>query len=159
MKRIESGITVLELTVIILIIGAVAGITLPNIVTAARSYKLNMAATALAQQLNLCRQEAVKSNLPTTLRLTGNIAEVDVNHDDAFDSADGPVRTISSESNIVITTTTQQNSTLGTGKVQFSSRGDIPVGDSPPVFRITYSTRYRTVTVDTRGAVTVSAEQ
>jgi Tfp pilus assembly protein FimT len=158
MRRQETGLSALELAVIILVIGIVASIAIPNVVAASRAYKLNMAATALAQHLNLCRQKAVRSNLPTTLRITGTSVDVDINHDDAFDSADGPSQPVTSDTRIAISTQTVQNSTLGNGKVQFSSRGDIPVGDTAPAFRVTMGTRYRDVTVDNRGAVTVGPE-
>jgi Tfp pilus assembly protein FimT len=154
----EAGISLIEVATITLMIGIVASIAIPNAISATRAYKLNIAATALAQQLNLCRQEAVRTNLPTTIRISGLAADVDVNHSGTYDSSDGPTRLLSTDSRITISNTVVQNSTLGTGFVQYSSRGDIPVGQTAPSFRVVYGSRYRDVSVDNRGAVTVGAE-
>jgi Tfp pilus assembly protein FimT len=154
----EAGMSIIELATILLMIGVVAGIAIPNGISATRSYKLNIAATALAQQLNLCRQQAVRTNLPTTIRISGLIADIDVNHSGTYDSSDGPSRTLSTDSSITIANTTVQSGTLGTGLVQYSSRGDIPVGQTAPTFRVSSGTHYRDVTVDNRGAVTVGSE-
>jgi Tfp pilus assembly protein FimT len=155
----EAGVSLLELATIILMIGVVASIAIPNGISATRAYKLNLAATALAQQLNLCRQQAVRTNLPTTIRISGLVADIDINQSGTYDTADGPSRTLATDTNISITNPTVQNSTLGAGYVQYSSRGDIPIGDAAPIFRVTYGSRYRDVTVDNRGAVSVGAEQ
>jgi Tfp pilus assembly protein FimT len=154
----EAGLSVIELAAITLIMGVIASIAIPNVLSATRAYKLNIAATALAQQLNLCRQEAVRTNLPTTIRISGNTADIDVNHSGTYDSNDGPTRTLATDPRITIVNTTVQNTTLGSGYVQYSSRGDIPVLQTPPVFRVYYGTRYRDVSVDNRGAVVVSSE-
>jgi len=155
----EAGLSLIELAIVVLGFGIVASIAIPNVLSATRSYKLNIAATAVAQQLNLCRQIAVRSNLPTKIQFSSLQARTDADHDGTFTSSGDSSQAITQESTITITTTTNQNSTLGANKIEFSSRGDIPVGDTAPVLRVTYGSRYRVITVDNRGAVTVGAEQ
>jgi Tfp pilus assembly protein FimT len=157
--RREAGLSIFELAIVILGFGIVASIAIPNVLTAQRAYKLNIAATALAQQLNLCRQLAVRTNLPTTIRVASLRADIDADHSGTYGTGVDTSQTLTSESTISIVNGTVQNGTLGEGFVQFSSRGDIPVGDTAPSFRVTYGSRYRDVVVDNRGAVTIGAER
>jgi hypothetical protein len=116
---------------------------------------LNIAATALAQQLNLCRQVAVRSNLRTTIKVNADTlrTQIDTTHDTPdpiFDDADDPEVLLP---DVPITTMAPES-----GLITFTSRGEIPTGNTLPSFTFTYSGRTRTVTVGTRGDVNVGPE-
>lgn len=146
----EAGFSMLEMVIIVLIIGVIAAIAIPNAITAQRSYVLSIAADALAQQLNRCRQEAVRANLPVGIQVTSSTCRIDTDRNNTFDSADNNLTTF--ENGAMITSLTPTS-----GVVTFSSRGELPIGVVAS-FTMTYSGKSRVVTVDPRGAVQVGGE-
>ena len=149
-KVYERGFSAIELLVVCLIIVAIAAIAIPNAVTAYNGYQLQIAATSLEQQLNRCRQEAVRANLPTKIKVNSNNTRIDLNHDDTFDSTD--------EEPIILSESASVTSfTPNTGIVTYTSRGEMPVGGNA-AFTLTYAGRSRVVAVDPRGAVSIGPE-
>jgi len=149
-KPAESGFSAIELIVVVMIIVAIAAIVIPNAVTAYNGYQLQIAATALEQQLNRCRQEAVRFNVPTKIKVTAHNTRIDLNHDNAFDSTDEEPVLISDAA--TVTAFTPAN-----GEVTYTSRGEMPLGGNAS-FTITYSGRSRVVSVDPRGACFIAPE-
>jgi prepilin-type N-terminal cleavage/methylation domain-containing protein len=154
-KSTDTGFSALELVIVVLIIGVLAAIALPNVVSASRSYTLNIAATAIAQQLNMCRQVAVRSNLRTTIKIDVDAmsTQIDTTHDDPpeFTDADEPKVLLSTDAQI-----SEMNP--DDGLITFTSRGEIPTGAQLPSITVTYAGRTRVVTVGTRGDVNVGPE-
>ena len=150
-KDRQLGISLIEVLFIFLIIGIIAAVTVPNLLTATRSYKLLSASNALSQQLNNCRQLAVRENLFLKIRILNNQSQIDIDRDDDFDSDDSEAVTISQQATITPVTPTD-------GIVTFTSRGEIPNLTATPVFRVTFNNRQRLVTVNARGVVTVGTE-
>lgn len=161
MRRREAGFSVMEMVVIAAVVVIIGAIAVPNLVTSSRTYKLSNAANALAQQFNLARQEAVRTNLPTKVFVDGLTVKIDLNHNGNF-ADDGGVATLATDTGVAIANPTVARTTASGGDgpfyVVFSSRGDLRLGDTPPVFRITYQGKTRDVTIDTRGATAVTAQ-
>jgi prepilin-type N-terminal cleavage/methylation domain-containing protein len=147
----QSGFSAAELAVVVAVIGILAAITVPNAVTAYNSYTLQIGANNLEQQLNRCRQEAVRANQATSIRVSAHTSLVDVNRDGNYDSADGLTTTLSDAATITVFAPTN-------GIVTYTSRGEMPVAATLPSFTIVYGSKARVVSVDPRGACTVGPE-
>ena len=140
----------MELMAVVLVVGIIAATAIPSALSAYRSYTLSVAADALAQQLNRCRQEAVRLNVPMRIRVAEHHSRIDVDRDGNFDSEDGPV--VSFGGAAAVTTMVPSD-----GVVTFTSRGELPIGVSP-AFTITSSGYDRVVSIDPLGAVDVGPE-
>lgn len=156
--RREAGASILELTIVALIIGLVASIALPNIVAATRSYRLQIVTRALAQQLNLCRQKAVTANLPVSIQLTATRSQIDTNRNGVFGDAGGGGMAADD-----VAVTFGNETTLLAGEmpttITFTSRGEMPIGAGARALTLRYAGSFqRTVSIDTRGAVVVGPE-
>ena len=150
-KRSEAGFSALEIVIIVLIIGTLAAIAVPNFFSASRSYQLRVSAEALAQQLNRCRQEALRGNLPLRIQVVGTTTQIDTNRDGNFDGSDDPVFNFSDGPDVVALAPDD-------GIITFTSRGELPTGAQLPSVTLEYQGRQRIVSVDPRGSVTVGAE-
>jgi Tfp pilus assembly protein FimT len=150
LRERQHGFSTLEMVVVVAIIIIIAGVTLPNMIEAIRGYKLNIAAQALEQQLNRCRQEAVRQNQPVSIKVQAHISQIDLNHVNGY-TDDNTTATISDDATVTFTNPAD-------GIVTFTSRGEMLIGVTPS-FTVTYSGLKRVVTVDPRGAVTVGPEQ
>ena len=150
----QEGFSALEITVVVLIIAAIGAIAVPNIVSATRSYKLQIAADALAQQFNRTRQEAVRANLQRGI-VVG----------DTWSQYIGDPTTTGDEEGKLTLTSSATISPYPTGSsdtVIYTSRGEMVLTSTStpaPKFKVVYSGKMRIVEIDPRGAVTVSAEQ
>jgi prepilin-type N-terminal cleavage/methylation domain-containing protein len=147
----QRGFSALELTIVILVIGVLAAIAIPNAVTAYNGYQLQIAANVLEQQFNRCRQEAVRANQPTVIKVSANSTQIDVNRNTTFgDTPDGPA--IAFSSSAYVSTFNPTN-----GEVTFTSRGEMVIGVNPS-FKVVYGSRARIVSIDPRGSVTIGTE-
>lgn len=146
----QGGFSALELSVVVLVFGIIAATGIPYAVSAYRSYELTNAANALAQQLNRCRQEAVRLNVQMKIRVSPHFSRIDLNRSDSFDADDGPVVGHGEDAGIT-------DMSPSDGIVTFTSRGELPIGVTPS-FTMTYSGYARVVSVDPRGAVEVGPE-
>ena len=150
-KRREAGFSVLEMVIIFLIIGTLAAICVPNYFTASRAYRLRVAAEGLAQQMNRCRQEALRGNLPLRIQVVGTTTQIDTNRDGNFDGQDDPPISFSDGPDVV-------SMTPDDGLITFTSRGELPTLAELPSITLQYQNRQRVVSVDPRGSVTVGTE-
>jgi Tfp pilus assembly protein FimT len=146
----QVGASAIEVMIIVGIVLILAAILIPNVVQATQSYNIQIAANTLAQQLNRCRQEAVRANLPLKIQVSSTATSIDLNRNDDF-TDDGDPTAIDAATVTAVTPTD--------GIVQYSSRGEMFEIGLSPEFRVTFGNRYRRVTVDQRGAVTIHAEQ
>ena len=83
-KRRQSGFTVLETTVVILVAGAIMAFATPKFINAMREYRVSMASRQLADLIHRAKMQAVSDNRGVTLRIdtAGNrmgIVVLDVN--------------------------------------------------------------------------------
>lgn len=147
----QDGFSAIELTIACMIVGAIAAVAIPNALTATRAYTLQIAAQALEQQLNRCRQEAVRANQTVKIKISAHTSVVDVNRNTIF-TDDGLPTTLSDSATIVV-----DSPSTTAGVITFTSRGEVPIGDNPS-FTVKYGSMCRTVSVDPRGAVTVGPE-
>ena len=158
-RRSEAGISALELAVVILVIGLIASIALPNVIAATRSYRLQIATQALVQQLNLCRQKAVAANQQVSIQITATQTRIDTNRNGIFGdsggsgvAADEPAVTFGTEAAYLA-------SPAPPATVTFTSRGEMPIGAGARSFTVRYGNqRQRTISIDTRGAVMLGPE-
>ena len=157
-ERRDAGIGLFEVAVVLMILSCIAGIAIPKGYTMMRSYKLNLASMALSQQFNLARQEAVRVNRPTKVRVTGTSVRFDNNHDGSVTGQDGDATVISYDPTLNVSNSTISSATDGQGYVTYSSRGEIRLGDNPAVFTLSLYGKRRDVRVDIRGVVTVGNE-
>jgi Tfp pilus assembly protein FimT len=157
--RRETGLSALELTVVVLIIGLIASVALPNVVAASRSYRLQIATRALAQQLNTCRQKAVTANQPVSIQVTATESRIDTNRNGVFGDAGGSGLPADEPAVPFGNETAYLSGTSLPATVTFTSRGELPLGAGARTLTVRFgSTAQRTISIDTRGAVTVGPE-
>jgi prepilin-type N-terminal cleavage/methylation domain-containing protein len=80
MRTRESGFSMIEMTIVCVIMLVIAGIAVPNIFQTFRNYQLDAAGHSVASLLQQARIQAVKTNLPAYVNYTnasaGNMAFV-----------------------------------------------------------------------------------
>ena len=69
MRQDNSGFTMMELLVVVLIMAIVAAFTIPQALTAVKGYRLHSDAGAVAGQLNVTRFRATSQNTPYRLNI------------------------------------------------------------------------------------------
>lgn len=66
-RRQELGFTVVEITVVVLLIGAIVAFTAPRITNAMREYRLNMAVRQISDLIQRAKTQAMSDNKTVTL--------------------------------------------------------------------------------------------
>lgn len=69
MSQRNSGFSMLELLVVVLIMGIIVAIGIPQAITAVKGYRLHSDASAVASQMNVTRFRATSQNAPYRLNL------------------------------------------------------------------------------------------
>ena len=68
-RKQELGFTVLEITVVVLIVGAVVAFAAPRISNAMREYRLNLAIRQISDLIQRAKTQAMSDNRNTTIRI------------------------------------------------------------------------------------------
>ena len=68
-RRQELGFSVLEVTVVVLLVGAIAAFAAPRITNAMREYRLNMAIRQFSDLIQRAKTQAMSDNKTVTLRV------------------------------------------------------------------------------------------
>src|SRR6267142_3989584 len=91
----SRGFSLIELLVAMVVALILAAIAIPSIVNTYSQYRLGVQATLIANQLDLLRMNAVRSNTTITLfrsttgcGTSGTVIYIDINKDNACDSKD-----------------------------------------------------------------------
>jgi type II secretory pathway pseudopilin PulG len=153
--------SVIEVTVVVLMLSVLTAIAVPNVVLARNAYRLRIAADAVRQQLYLCRQRALVANQTCSIQITtAGRAQIDTNFNGTFGDwggngvpADEPGTTLDLSG---ISLTSADTPIVR----RFSSRGEVPWQESPQDLSITvaYAGRQRIITIEQRGSISVGDE-
>jgi len=176
----SRGFSLIELLVALVVALVLAAIAIPSIVTTYSQYRLGVQATSIADQLDLLRMNAVRSD--TTLSLfrsttgcgtAGTVIYVDVNKDNACDSKDpqmmlpldmqisndGGATPTGMPSTATMVTPYTTTLALPSGGISFTSNGTISGAAGPYVIVIGYTntTKYgfRAISVTPMGQIKV----
>ncbi len=171
----ESGKSIVEITMILMVIGIVMAFTLPGVSASIRAYKLRSVATQLVQKMSAARGLAMTKNKDVALSLNKARGEFGFDFttptpDGVPDYAGGPDETTPAPDGIPDTTDPDDRSTayypvdLPEGisvdfgakasiTVKFNSRGELPIGSTEQAIKIQYSDKYTIVHVNLRGKI------
>jgi prepilin-type N-terminal cleavage/methylation domain-containing protein len=69
MSNKDSGFTILELLVVVIVIGIIVAMAIPQALTAVKAYRLHTDTAAVAAQLNVTRFRATSQNAPFRLNI------------------------------------------------------------------------------------------
>ena len=166
----EEGMSLFEIAIVIMIIGVVTAIALPAVGRSIRAYNLRSAATRIAERLSGARALAMAKNKNITASFKtavgGNVTEYGYDFspvgapDGTPDSSDPDdttasyyVETPPSGMTVIFSA---GGTTLANGKgVEYTSRGELPIGAAQADIRLTNSSGILTVSVNLRGQVWV----
>lgn len=158
----ESGMSLIEITIAILMLCALAAVAVPNVTLAKSSHQLRLAADGISQQLYLCRGRALAANQTCSIQIdaTTGVAQIDSNFDGRFGDTGGDglpadeAGTLLSLSDVTVVSVDAPISR------SFTSRGEVPWQDNPEDRSITLIHRglKRVVTIEQRGSIIVGEE-
>jgi Tfp pilus assembly protein FimT len=156
----ESGFSVIEITVTVMIIAAVLAFTLPMASNSIRAYQLRSAADHMAERISAVRALAMAKNRNVTF----SFDNVSMSYGFDFDGTEGdgipdikdpddPTAIYNMETlPSGISTTFQDDEAI---KVTFNSRGELPIGNTEEAIALQLGGRSITVRVNLRGRVSV----
>ena len=156
----EAGMSLLEVTVVVLIIGVVLAFTIPMFGKSMNAYKLRSAADHMAERLAGVRALAMAKNRNVTFSL--NNSSLNYGFDFTGTLGDGVPDTSDPDDPTIL----YNFETLGSGirttfpggvpiKVTFNSRGEMPIGNVEQAIVLQSSGGSITVRVNLRGKVSV----
>jgi prepilin-type N-terminal cleavage/methylation domain-containing protein len=165
-KSGEKGLSLIELTIVTLIIAIVIALAIPVVANSIRAYNLRSAAERVAERLAGGRALAMAKNRSITISfdLSHNQYGYDFTPLGAPDGSpdtsdpDDPTQTYYAEtlpSGITITSTTGAVSLTNGKGVTYTSRGELPIGASQADIALSNSRSAMTVSVNLRGQVWV----
>ena len=156
----ESGFSVIEITITVMIIAAVLAFTIPMASNSIKAYNLRSAADHMAERIAAVRALAMARNRNVTF----SFDNVTVSYGFDFDGTEGdgiPDLVDPDDSSIhytmealpsAITTTLPDDEAI---KVTFNSRGEMPIGNTEEAIVLQSSGRTITVKVNLRGKISV----
>jgi Tfp pilus assembly protein FimT len=156
----EAGFSIMEITVIVLLIGIILAFVVPKINEAIRAYKLRNTADHVAERLAAVRALALAKNQNVTFSFNNTSEQYGFDFTGA--SGDGIPDTSDPDNPSLsyflealpddITTTFPGNVPI---KVTFNSRGEMPIGATEQYIAIRNGSRLLQVHVNLRGRITV----
>jgi Tfp pilus assembly protein FimT len=156
----EAGFSVVEITIVILMIGIILAIAFPRISAAVQAYKLRSSADHIAERLSAVRALALAKNKSVTFSFNNSSGQY--GFDFTSPSADGVPDTSDPENPSIsyfteglpsyISATFPGNAPI---IVTFNSRGELPIGSTDKYIVLTYNSKTVQVHVNLRGRVTV----
>jgi prepilin-type N-terminal cleavage/methylation domain-containing protein len=156
----DSGFSIIEITVTIMIIATVLAFTIPMASNAVNAYNIRSAADHMAERIAAVRALAMARNRNVTF----SFDNVTVSYGFDFDGTEGdgiPDLVDPDDSSIhytmealpsAITTTFPDDEAI---KVTFNSRGEMPIGNTEKAIVLQSSGRTITVRVNLRGKISV----
>ncbi|MBI3654459.1 MAG: prepilin-type N-terminal cleavage/methylation domain-containing protein [Acidobacteria bacterium] len=156
----EAGFSMVEVTVVILLVGIIMAFVLPKVNDAVKAYNLRSTADHLAERLSAVRALALAKNQNVTFSFNNSSRQygfdfTGTSGDGVPDMADPSnpsmsyfLETLPSE----VSTTFPNNAPI---KVTFNSRGEMPIGASEQVITLRSYNRSVLVRINLRGRITV----
>jgi len=166
----EEGMTLFEIAIVIMIIGIVTAISIPAVAKSIRAYNLRSAAERIAERLTGARTLAMAKNKNVTIAFktdgSGNVTQYGYDFspvgapDGTPDTSDPDDTTqtyyVETPPTGITVTFSAGGTTLTNGKgVDYTSRGELPIGASQADIRLANSSGILTVSVNLRGQVWV----
>lgn len=156
-RSAESGMSLIEVTVVVLLTVILLAFAIPNINTAIRGYKLRNSADHMAERLSAVRALAMAKNKSITFAFNNTSGRYgfDFNNDGTPDTTDADEPTIIYNYEILpsdITGVFPGNAPI---TLTFNSRGELPIGATEKFITLNNYTKSIIVHVNLRGKVSV----
>lgn len=153
----ESGMSLIEVMVVILLATILLTFAIPNINTAIRGYKLRNAADHMAERLSAVRALAMAKNKSVTFAFNNTAKNYgfDFNSDGVPDTTDADEPTIRYNFETLSSDLTAEFPGNAPIKVTFNSRGELPIGATEQVIALKAYTKSIRVRVNLRGKISV----
>jgi type IV fimbrial biogenesis protein FimT len=166
----EEGMSLVEIAIVIMIIAVVTAIALPAIGKSIKSYNLRSASERIAERLTGARTLAMAKNKNVTVAFKtavgGNVTQYGYDFspvgapDGTPDTSDPDDTTqsyyVETPPTGITVTFSAGGTTLANGKgVEYTSRGELPIGAAQADIRLSNSSGILTVSVNLRGQVWV----
>ena len=157
----QLGMSLLEVTVVVMMILVLSAIAIPGVVSARNSYRLQIATDAIRQQLYLCRQHALVANQLCSIQIgaTGK-SKIDTNHNGTFGDGGGDgIPADEPATRLDLTDITLSSADTPIVR-RFTSRGEVSWQDGPENQSITviHAGMKRVITIQQRGAISIGDE-
>jgi Tfp pilus assembly protein FimT len=146
--RGESGITLVELVVVVAIMGLISAMAIPRFTNYVAALRARGAANQLVSDIAYTRMMAVREGRTTSLTAAANVYTIVVENTDG--SVRRTLRTVRVQNSFAGTTLTGD---AGNGRVAFDSRG-VRTGNSTAGFTLARLGRSQHLTISAIGRVT-----
>jgi len=139
-----SGFSLVELAATLLVASAVLAGAVPMFANAYSSYKLKIGAEAIATHLYKARSRAISQNqsIRVIFSKSNGTYGIDLNNNETLDSDEA-------------TTLPSSVSFTNDAAIIYTSRGELPIGSSPPSISVGNPSGKRTVRITSRGSVSL----
>jgi Tfp pilus assembly protein FimT len=156
----EDGLTVVESTVVLLVIAIILAFALPAVSTSIKAYNLRSSANHMAERIAAVRALAMAKNENVTFSFNDDTGQYGFDFTgttgdgvpDTTDPDDPSINYYSETLPSDITAVFPDNNPI---KVTFNSRGEMPIGSTERALVIQSSGKSATVRVNLRGKVSV----
>jgi Tfp pilus assembly protein FimT len=153
----ESGVSLIEVTIVVLVTTILLTFAIPNINTAVRAYRLRNTADHMAERLSAVRALAMAKNRSMTFAFNNASGRYgfDFTNDGAPDTTDPDETTIIYSFEILPSDITANFPGNAPITVTFNSRGELPIGAAEQLITLRNYSRSINVRVNLRGKISV----